>query len=102
MQIVDASVALFERSKVSRNTILSLDSQAILTIRVRADAITILLPTMEEIGVLDTKTTNALHTLMADNPCLDFEVFADQEQSKHSDRGKGGFKIAAVKIYMAR
>lgn len=47
--------------------------------RIRTDAITLLHPTMEELGVLDIKTTNALRVLMTNNPFLDFEAFLDQE-----------------------
>ena len=41
---------------------------------------------MEELGVLDIKTTNALRVLMTNNPFLDFEAFVDQENLESSSQ----------------
>ena len=56
------------------------DPSTILQPRVRADAITLLLPTSEEIGVLDLKTARMLTTLIKDDPRLSVEAFVDQDR----------------------
>lgn len=55
-------------------------------IRFRTDAVTALLPTLEEFGVLDCRTALILTTLIKDNPTLQFEAFPDLDQSPQPTR----------------
>lgn len=75
-----------------------LDWRASLQPRLRADAITLLSPTSEEIGVLDLKTACVLKTLIKDNPLLEFEAFADQDQLRRTSPEKKGMKILPLCI----
>lgn len=57
-----------------------------LSFRFRADAITILLPTREECGVLDSRTACVLTLLVKETPSLKFEAFVDPDQLQGSWR----------------
>lgn len=83
-QIVDASLEPFRRSAAIAKLSTSPDSQVALSFRIRADAITILLPTREECGVLDSRTASVLTVLIKKNPSLEFEAFLDPEQLQDS------------------
>ena len=89
-------MALLGRPTLVRDFDLSVPLQ----LRIRADAITLIVPTLEEIGVLDLKTASVLKPLIKDNPLLEFEVFADHDQLQRTRLGKKASKIIPLCIYI--
>ena len=78
---------------------------------------TLLLPTSQECGVLDSNTARVLTTLIKDNLRLEFEVFLDQKQAQEPRGGniiplnitvygpatsldKAGFALSEAKIFL--
>lgn len=64
------------------------DTTAAFRLRIRADAVTLLLPSLseEECGILDSKTAGVLTTLLRKNSGLYFEAFLDPDKRIDSDR----------------
>ena len=74
------------------------DPSITLQLRIRADAITLLSPTFEEIGLLDLKTAGVLTTLLEDNPRLHFEAFIDEDRLQQTSLEKRSTKIFPLSI----
>lgn len=77
-----------------------LDTTAVFRLRLRADAITILLPSLseEECGILDSKSTRVLTTLLKENSGLYFEAFLDPDKLVNSDRRRQPLPVLPLTI----
>ena len=69
-----------------------------LQLRFRADAVTLLLPTLEECGVLDSKTAHILILLLKDHRSLEFEAYLDQEQTQGPYSGNKHSSVLPLSI----
>lgn len=98
-QIADAALAPFQKKiKTKDKTKDSEDAKSEDTrwqIRFRSDAVTVLGPDKEELGVLDTRTAKILTELLQIIPSLMFEPFLDQirSPSKEANRHRLGIIV---------
>lgn len=76
------------------------ETTAAFRLRVRADAITLLLPSLseEECGILDSKTAGVLTTLLRENSGLYFEAFLDRDQRIDSGRTRQPLPVLPLTI----
>lgn len=76
------------------------DTTASFRLRVRADAITLLLSSLseEECGILDSRTARVLTILLRENSGLNFEAFLDPDKQLDSDRRRQPLPVLPLTI----
>ena len=86
------------RSNTYKNLSKTPDYPVALSIRIRADVVTVLTPMLEEIGVLDTRTTCVLKSLMNSDPTVELEAYVDHEHTQQSIETTNSKRVLALSI----
>lgn len=92
-QIAHATMAPFQKTIKTNDSEDANREDIRWQIRFRSDAVTVLGPDMEELGVLDTKTAKILTELLQIIPSLMFEPFMDQIGASSKEANRHGLGI---------